>query len=641
MSIEIRARAPRPRCHRCGSREIAALCHHCGRPLCRKHSSKDFVTSEFDDLGNPDSVPQHCEEHKHVVKPPIVRFIKAGAAVAALGVVLMFLWVPGGLILLLAGLAGGALAWHENRSRFNAAVASRPPLPVEPSIDSVRVREVVRGNLTLDESGNYHSSMTPVEGEITVDMTFGRTDQNRLGTYREKFRLGSEQDVEFSAGYAVLTGRAGLQFADSRYAPPVLPLAGRVSEHPFLSAQDSRAGAKWRFRLSHRIFGGLDIHEIPLWLTPALVPESDQRALQLDLQWLGDWLSEEASLHADRVERLTLYVPVGWGNVESASEYPTVGRHADPVTGGRLIEWKQLSLGEGADHRLTLSVRFENTIELSDVITGSMVVSFNGALSGIKNIDFYPPMGGPLKKENRDSSVKTEVTADLSLSLSGVRYQDRRVVPDQKKDDLTERPESVSFPGVIPDHSTLIALTDAMSENGYYVKYVVGHSPRNGDQVNALKRAWDVGGRLYEGVYPVDFYVGLAGDEIYGGDIHAVAGSSKVRLSVNGAYATKEMEDRIKTVWHSLTDIVSETLELRKGPEPNGRAAEAPYRPRHSGPDDTERTTGTSELQRRRKDLRDAVMDGRISEQLFRQLDAELDSELAGADQHSRWDEED
>ncbi|WP_372669596.1 hypothetical protein [Amycolatopsis kentuckyensis] len=624
MSIKIRSRAPRTRCHRCGSPEVAALCHHCGRPLCKDHRSGPLVTSEFDGLGFQKAEPQHCANHKHVVKPSIRKYVYLAGAVAALGVLLMFASVLVGLFLLLAGLAAGAAVWFEDHRRTATAFENRPKLPVVPSIDAVRVRETVQGKLELDERGAYRSSVTPVEGSITLDMTFGRPDQDRLRDYRAKFRLDPAQDVEFSAGYAVLLGRAGLEFTDRALTPPVLPLTGLVSEHPFLASPESRAGAKWQLDLTHRLTSGLEIDAFPLWLTPALVPESDQRALQLDLQWLGNWPSEESGLEADKVERLTLYVPTSWGNVEFVSESATIGSEADPVNGGRMIEWKQLPLGARADHRLTLAVRFEDRIQLTDVIKGSLVVSFKGALSGLEGIDFYHPMGGR-RTGRRDSEVKTEVTADVTLSLSGVRYQDVRVVPDQKKDDLLVRPESHEYPGVIPDHETLIALTDAMSDSGYYVKWVIGHSPRNGDRANTLNRAWDIGGRLYEGVYPVDFYVGLAGEEVYGGDIHAEAGNSKIRLSVKGAYASNEMEERIESVWYGLHDIVGETLKERKRAEPAGRG----YRSRQAGTKDDDRAKALQDLRRRRREFQLAVAEGRISEELYRQFDAEIEREMA------------
>lgn len=636
MTIKIRARAPRARCHRCGSPEIAALCHHCGRPLCRDHRSGPTLTSEFDGLGFQKAEPQHCDAHEHVVKPPVRKYVFIAGAVALLGVLLMFATVVVGLVLLLAGLAAGALAWFEDHRRTVAAFENRPKVPLVPSIDSVQVREVVQGRLALDEHGTYHSSVSPVEGSITLGMTFGRPDQDRLRDYRAKYRLGPEQDVEFSAGYAVLLGRAGLEFADRSLTPPVLPLHGLVHEHPFLASPESRAGAKWQLKLAHRLTTGAEIEAIPLWLTPSLVPESDQRALQLDLQWLGNWPSEEASLDADKVERLSLYVPASWGNVEFVSDSPTVGSQADPATGGRLIEWKQLSLSARNNHRLTLSVRFEDRIQLSDVITGSLVVSFKGALSGLEGVRFHHPMGGP-RNTQRDGEVKTEVTADVSLSLNGVRYQDVRVVPDQKKDDPRECPESHEFPGVIPDHETLIALTDAMSESGYYVKWVIGHSPRSGDRENALNRAWDVGGRLYEGVFPVDFYVGLTGEEVHGGDIHAESGNSKVRLSVKGAFASKEMEDRIESVWHGLNEIVGETLRERTRPGPDGRSHEGTHRPQHAGPDNGERTATILALRRRRAEIQSAVLEGRISEQLYREFDGQIERELA---ELNRWDGE-
>ena len=285
-------------------------------------------------------------------------------------------------------------------------------------------------------------------------------------------------------------------------------------------------------------------------------------------------------------------------------------------------------------------MRFEDRIQLTDVITGSLAVSFRGALSGLEGVAFYDPLG-ERRTGLRDVDVKTEVTADVSLSLSGVRYQDVRVVPDQKKDDLLARPESHEYPGVIPDHETLIALTNAMSDDGYYVKWVIGHSPRSGDRANALNRAWDIGGRLYEGVYPVDFYVGLAGEEVYSGDIHAEAGNSKVRLSVKGAFASKEMEERIESVWDGLHEIVGETLKERRRSEPAGRSRQRTFRSQAAEPADDDRARALDELRRRRRDFQLAVAGGRISEELFKQFDAEIEREMAELDRaDGPWDGE-
>ncbi|WP_410674058.1 hypothetical protein [Amycolatopsis sp. cmx-4-68] len=630
MSYELRERAPRVRCHHCGSAEVKAICHHCDRPLCTKHAFKALVTSEFDGLGLRNATPHHCAEHHHLLGRPIRKPAYAAGGVALLGLLLaLFLLAVPGLVLFVFGAIAAAGLWYEDGRRTKTAIRERPALPVVPGIDSVEVRETLRGELVLEADGTYRTSVTPVAGHIRLETTFGRPDQDRLREYRKRFRLSFVDEIRFSAGYLVLHGPAGLEFTDRERTDLVVPLTGEVSTQPFLS-EDGRANAKWRVRLEHRLLGVGSEAEIPLWLTPALMPESDQRSLQLDLQWLGNWPSEESSLDADRVERLTLHVPGSWGNVEYAGD-ATVGNRVNPRTGRRLIEWKQLTLPQ-SDRRLRLAVHFEERIQLTDTITGSLVVSFRGAMSGLEEIHLYHPLGAR-RRGGTYRDVKTEVTAEVELSLNQLRYQDVRVVPDPRKDDPAQMPETHDFPGVIPDHETLIALTDAMSGDDYYVKRVIENPPRDRGRDGLVNRAWDIAGRRYDGVYPVDFHLVLTGEEAYGSDIRAEAGNTKVRLYVKGAYASEEMEARIKAAWYGLQNIMSETLRQR------GRRSPQAIRGEKNGVPATELGTigpqdaRVKELKKRRENFEDALADRRISSHEFEGIVARIDRELAELDE--------
>jgi hypothetical protein len=626
MPYEVRERAPRVRCHSCGSAEITAICHHCGRPLCREHVRRPAGTSEFEGLGLRRAQPHHCAGHDHVVRPSIRQLFYVAGYFAAAGVLVLFLVPLAGLILVLGSACGAGLIRYEDRRREQAAMRDRPPLPVVPSIDSVEVREVLRGELVLEADGTYRTSVTPVEGHIKVETTFGRPDQDRLREYCKRFRVVGREDVRFSAGYLVLRGPAGLEFTGRHAGGLVVPLADVVGAQPFLASEHGPVSAKWQVRLSYRVTEVPGRGEIPLWLTPALMPESDQRTLQLDLQWLGNWPSKESSLDADRVERLTLQVPATWGNVEYV-EGATVGSRVDPDSGRRLIEWKQVSLNQDK-RRLTLAVRFEEQIRLTDVIEGSLVVSFRGALSGLEGVDLFEPLGGR-RRGGRHTDVKTEVTADVELSLNGVRYQDVRVVPDPRKDDPARIPETHEFPGVIPDHETLIALTDAMSGDGYYVKRVIENPPRDRGRADLVNRAWDIAGRRYQGVYPVDFHLVLTGEEVYGSDIRAEAGNTKVRLNVKGAFASEEMEEEIQSVWYGLQGIISETLQRRRREPQSGRAyQERGLGARHAGSD-----VRIQELKKRRENFEDALLDRRISEDVYREFVARIDRDIAELDE--------
>lgn len=619
MSYELRERAPRVRCHSCGSVKIYAVCHHCGRPLCKQHARRPADSSEFEGLGLSRTQPHHCATHDHLVRASLRQMFYVAGGIAAAGLVALLLLPLAGIILMFGSACAAVVIRFEDRRRDRAALLDRPSLPVVPSIDSVEVREVLRGELVLEADGTYRTSVTPANGHIKVETTFGRPDQDRLREYCKKFRIPDRGGVPFSAGYLVLNGPAGLEFTDRVGGGPVVPLAGMIGTQPFLASHGGPVSAKWQVRLGHRVTGVPGRSEIPLWLTPALMPESDQRTLQLDLQWLGNWPSAESGLDADRVERLTLYVPAAWGNVEYV-EGATVGSRVDPGSGRRLIEWKQVSLDQGK-RRCTFAVHFEERIRLTDVIKGALVVSFRGALSGLEGVDLFEPLGGR-RRGGRFTDVKTEVTADVELSLNGVRYQDIRVVPDPRKDDPVQIPEAHDFPGVIPDHETLIALTDAMSGDGYYVKRVIESPPRDRGRADLVNRAWDIAGRRYFGVYPVDFHLVLTGEEVYGSDIRAEAGNTKVRLYVKGAFASKEMEDEIESVWYGLQGIVTETLQQRK---PGRSHAAVGARHLASG-------ARLHELRQRREKFEDALLDRRISEDACREFIARVDREIAGLD---------
>src|SRR6201999_2687355 len=99
---------------------------------------------------------------------------------------------------------------------------------------------------------------------------------------------------------------------------------------------------------------------------------------------------------------------------------------------------------------------------------------------------------------------------------------------------------------------TVIALPNAMSRENYYVKRVIENPPRSGGRANRVQRYWDIAGRSYQGIYPVNFHVILIGEEDHRGDIRPEAGSTKVRIVVSGAYTDGD-DDRyahIETVWN-------------------------------------------------------------------------------------------
>ena len=89
------------------------------------------------------------------------------------------------------------------------------------------------------------------------------------------------------------------------------------------------------------------------------------------------------------------------------------------------------------------------------------------------------------------ASVRTRVEADFTLSLASIRYQAVRVFPGHM-DTGSYAVES----DVIPGDETVIALTNALGEEGFYVKRVTENPPRGGGLPEVVHRVWDIAGEL-------------------------------------------------------------------------------------------------------------------------------------------------
>jgi hypothetical protein len=274
-------------------------------------------------------------------------------------------------------------------------------------------------------------------------------------------------------------------------------------------------------------------------------------------------------------------------------------------------------------------MRFENTIDLGSTIGGRLEVVFKGTLSGVKGVDLYFPLGG---RREGSATVETRVNADFELNLGGLRYQEVRVVPDSKRQEDGDKPETATFEGVIPDHDTVIALTNAVSEQGFYVKRVIENPPRTGGRANVVNRYWDIAGRRYLGVYPIDFHLILTGEEVYMGEIRAQAGTTRTTLTVQGTYASPDMEGRIENVWEQLHHLVVDTLRqlprVRPAPEPPG-GEEQPVQPAWSAAHGDEPARRAAVLWKRLDQLLEALIDGRVSEGTYLKLKTSIEQELA------------
>lgn len=700
--------APRVRCYACGADRIFSVCHHCQRPMCEEHSplvlrqggtlvrtpsgaadearpvSKEFAGLR---LGGLREAVYHCQDHDHMVHGGLMGWVVGGAGVAVLGLILSVVGVQAGLVLLPIGAIAAGIAFGVHR--MMAARAGRPPLPLVAQVNTIDVIERLTGYVRL-EKGEYTSTVESIAGAVTVE-TSANSGHTLLQAYRKKFRVPGSQPVAFAAGFLMLEGDTGLAFRAGQ--PSVLTGGTGISlggdgadDHDLFPVDPELPQRESTLVVDYDVQDGRSPRDIPLWIVPSLVPSSDRRTLEIDLHWqrLGP---QEQRLSLAVFELIELAVPTSWGNVESSAPGRVeIGRAA----GRRTIRWKQVKPNRSGADSLTLTLRFERPITeipeagpapadlagLDDdesrtrlTLAGTVVARFNGLLSGVTGVGVYLPGGGP---GHRPAVVtQTKVTLGFDVSLRSIRYQDRRVVPDENnQDDVAYgRNRSDEFPGVIPDFQIAADLTNAISADNYYVKSVVEHPPyRDHARPNVVNRVWDIAGRLYIGLFPIDFYINLRGDEAR--TVSGLLRKTVAQVTVKGAYALGTMVDqrhvndvddagvglgeptlevdgpgdelleRIEDTWTSLRARVGQILAGRADRSFGTRSIAGSSDDVLLGEvidDDAMSGSAThagsadavADLRRRWKAADEAVTEGRMSEEIYRGIVARIQAELS------------
>jgi hypothetical protein len=647
MITEIKPQAPQVRCYKCGSPDICSLCHHCWRPGCAKHVvpmphwTGRLLGREGAGRGLGTDASCHCHECSHAFTGYQLLLGASGLGAMVAGLTVVLLNPVAGLALAVAGVLLAACAYLTARRQMARRRADLP-LALQPKISKVRLTERLGVDIALAPQGRYTTSPRPVEGDIAVDLVFGRPDRDRLDRYARKH--ATSRNTRFCAGCLVLHGP--IDIASQQYLQgPICRLEGVTGAYPVFRAEDPHASSPFPLALTYRLAREPVIREGPVWVTPSIVPESDQRALELDIQWV-DLGPRDNRLSLDVIELIQLRYPERWGKVEKASHRAIQSGAAEDCGGLealRRVEWRQLLPDERQreGRQLQLTIKFEGKILAEDQVSGRLEATLIGALSGLDNVRLYSSLGRR-REDWRGAEVRTRIEADFKLSLSSIRYQDVLIVPEREA--IEDENNADQF-GVIPNDDMVIGLTNALSEN-YYVKRVIEHPPRSGGRADHVQRYWDIAGRCYDGVYPIDFHMVLTGEEVHRGGIRPVAGTTKITIVVQGAHSNDEMKARIKGEWDALHELTGETmqaLESRK-PDIRGRGASSgtaqndPFRPPHNGSFGSEHNgsswVGADPSRRRLLErlgkLDEALVDGRISLEQYEEMRARAEQEFAG-----------
>jgi hypothetical protein len=481
------------------------------------------------------------------------------------GLVITLLNPPSGITIIAL-----ALGWFTLRvvggvlRRRKRGSPNRKLLFLAPQIKKLELTESVAGQCILDPDRRATLRIKEVRGTIEAGLAWTRSDVVAARRYLRRIDPARRRLVRIEAGHLVLRG-AG--------QPNLQPPAGCESDHPgcvtlrpwladhdVLAGIDGRGDVRWNFTVAYKPEEPPEGWRLPVWVTPSFTPDSERRALDLRIQWRTteplDEPTDRPVLTVKELTRVVLYAPAAWGRPLRATfdkiEQTTVGRSADNAT---RVEWRKPEVATGTSRgSVLLSVLFARPIDPNATIAGEVVIAFAQPVSGTESVQVHAP-GGGRRRDGARIKVKTTMTVRFDMSLVGIRHQQSRTVPDSTPDGPAE---SRRFPGKRPDQHLVAALVKLLSEQRYLVKSVVENPPRPGRGVGVQHRVWDITGRRYRGLYPIDFRITVTGDDA---ELSSAAPSTtSIRLVVRGVYATDTMDAEIgkahEELWAKIDAVV-------------------------------------------------------------------------------------
>lgn len=570
-------------CYLCERTDVRAVCHHCGRPICRSHlpriydSEGRLLSQEHTGLGLERTpcgeAPLHCRDCDHQVRPVRLGLLLPGAVAIVGGRFLQQELPDVGLAAIVLGalaLAAGAATCVR---RWWALRSHRATMPWVPKLRELALAEALDGTICLDPAGEYRSDVLRCEGRVRFEAALGETERHVFECCAERFGSREDEDLPFRVGFLVLGGRACLDFDDEQPllpgTPNVLPLDGSTSEAAAQRAVRHNRSASWvrawTYRPEPRGVGT----SLPVQVVPSVLPESGGRKLSLEVRWGPDdsrdgedrLVPPPTDLKAVLLERLELRYPLEWGEVEAFGERvqtSIVTISGQPV---RQVLWRKVVIqGAHAEaRRRRFEIRFEQPIDLATTLEGGVAIDFRGGLTGVGEVRWFYPSG---EDSGRTAATTTRVEASFSLALRSLRHREVRLVPDSKRQDEHELAKPLRIDGVVPDHGTVIAVGRALAEHGCYLKSVVEDRPRSGTAPGSVNRLWDLAGRVDDRIASPEFHLALSGEEQADGR-GGIEGRTRVTLSVQGAYCDRAQEEAVRSRWDGLVGTVERALRAR------------------------------------------------------------------------------
>ena len=589
---------PKPsqlRCYRCGSPDIHVVCHHCGRPMCRKHGpvrpklwllkeNREFegLTLGREPLKQTEGA--HCHECVHsrwnykrlLLYPGLVVFAFGLALSIFTGLVLyaclqeacsrsglfdILNWLGNGWLLMNTGLSMSALGWYASRDWIvSKALHFRPPaLPLGPSIHRLHVLEQWTFAQTW-MGHDFHVEPQSAVGQGHLLWQWSYLDQQRLQEYRHKYRISKPEDIEYSAGHFWLVGAPAIRFVPSAtwinikpWNANLLQWRGRASDLPFGTEEIAPRPQNQDILFEYQIRPELRMDHATLWpggplrLVLRVEECADRYRLRFEVQFQREYflhLQPEAWL---RIQMLNVEVDASrFGRPQTR----TGMKHKAEDGTHTLVTWEDLPVRaaqvatllpwELVLHKPPAGTRAE--------ITGQLQVYVPALISGLERVQYLNALGYSVATPFDGSTV---LHLDFQVDLASLAVPCAHAEPCVWTCDFGREPDHDLYQQLLK----ALICGPAASEHcapreGWQVHHVDAEPPRLMESDATHHRwYWEIWGRRYFDTLPVEFHMVLHGDQI-----------GHLEVTVHGVVFDERSQQAVEQTMREIQIAVQEVL---------------------------------------------------------------------------------
>lgn len=593
----------KPTCYITDESDIGGVCHECGRPLNLSNEGyeKDngfrqrlakrisiynkntlwnkitnffdrillFKNQEFTGLALDPNTSIHCEYCTHNVRFPLFCWL---LSIIFLGIFVVIVFIQP--ITFLGYLALGTILGivlitlqYIGHARFQKHLIQKtPPFPLLGRAITITVEESLNGELCLNDEGQYlvQSKIDACYGKLTYSLIVTPADKARLNKYWQKFGLSTPY-FQLLAGFLLFQNVRALHFLNNHLIPGrtnTLRIRGSEKKEKWSRTDETLS---WERSAHYKIYLSSEEEQLlPVQIFPTIISEGSHTALELTVQ-VNPNLWNKALLKADvEVKNLELYPlePHQLGAIQHAHP-PSL-----PELEGTRCCWKKIKLQTFPEQAFyehfddssigippipskRFYIRYESSVSQSMVFKGKLTALFKDTISGIDNIELYDPLGYKVDKEKEVLSVKrqTEISVDFEFDLHSLCIRNHTT----EEANITE--------DVIPDYLLVNKLVSKLaSDRQTYIQRVIENPPHtNRANAKITNRFWDIAGRQYIGVFPIDFHLVLTGHEKFSDTDKADAGHTKFEVKVYATTTNNDMAEKVKELSYRIKQIIRES----------------------------------------------------------------------------------